>query len=39
LKKELRYVKVFAKNFGKCPDWHDGFGGNTHIFIDEITVK
>ncbi len=39
IRKELRYVKVFAKNFGKCPDWHDGFGGNTHIFIDEIMVK
>ncbi len=34
-----RYVKVIAKNFGKLPEWHQGFGGDAFIFIDEITVK
>ena len=38
-KKTARYVKVIAKNFGKLPDWHQGFGGDAFIFIDEITVK
>ncbi len=34
-----RYVKVFAKNYGKLPSWHAGAGGNSWIFIDEITVE
>jgi len=36
---KMRYVKVFAKNYGKLPDWHPGAGGDAYIFIDEITVK
>jgi hypothetical protein len=35
----VRYVKVFAKNFGKLPEWHQGFGGDAFIFIDEITIR
>ena len=36
-----RYVKVIAKNFGKLPEWHQGFpfDGEAFIFIDEIEVK
>lgn len=36
-----RYVKVVARNFGKLPEWHQGypFDGHAHIFIDEITVE
>lgn len=34
-----RYVKVKAENFGKLPEWHQGFGGDAFIFIDEITIK
>jgi predicted alpha-1,2-mannosidase len=37
--KTARYVKVIAKNFGKLPRWHQGFGGDAFIFIDEITIK
>lgn len=37
--KKARYVKVIAKNFGKLPEWHQGFGGDAFIFIDEITIK
>jgi len=36
---KARYVKVIAKNFGKLPDWHQGFGGDAFIFVDEITIK
>ena len=36
---KARYVKVIAKNFGKLPEWHQGFGGDAFIFIDEIMVK
>jgi hypothetical protein len=36
-----RYVKVIAKNFGKLPEWHQGFpfDGEAFIFIDEILVE
>jgi len=37
--KKARYVKVIAKNFGKLPEWHQGFGGDAFIFVDEITIK
>jgi hypothetical protein len=36
---KARYVKVFAKNFGKLPTWHQGYVGDAFIFIDEITIK
>ena len=34
-----RYIKVIAYNYGKLPDWHQGYGGDAFVFIDEITVK
>jgi predicted alpha-1,2-mannosidase len=37
--KKARYVKVIAKNFGKLPEWHQGFGGDAFIFVDEIIIK
>lgn len=37
--KNARYIKVKAYNFGKLPEWHQGFGGDAFIFIDEITIK
>ena len=41
LDKEIKakFVKVKAYNFGKLPEWHQGFGGDAFIFIDEITIK
>ena len=36
---EARYIKVFAKNYGVCPDWHLGKGGRAWIFVDEIIVE
>lgn len=36
---KARYVKIKAYNFGKLPEWHQGYGGDAFIFIDEITVK
>jgi hypothetical protein len=36
---EARYVKVKAYFFGKLPKWHQGAGGDSYIFIDEISVK
>lgn len=34
-----RYIKVKAYNYGGLPQWHQGFGGDAFIFIDEITIK
>lgn len=38
---KARYIKVIATNFGKLPEWHQGFpsNGDAFIFIDEITVN
>ena len=34
-----RFVRVVARNLGKCPAWHPGAGGKTWIFVDEIEVR
>ncbi|MFN8251549.1 MAG: GH92 family glycosyl hydrolase [Ferruginibacter sp.] len=34
-----RYIKLKALQYGKLPAWHEGAGGDTHIFIDEIEIK
>jgi len=36
---KVRYVKIFAKNYGKLPPWHPGYGDEAFIFIDEIEIK
>ena len=36
---EARYIKVFAKNYGVCPNWHIGKGGKAWIFVDEIIIE
>ncbi len=35
------YLKIIAKNFGKLPEWHQGYpsNGDAFIFIDEITIE
>ena len=34
-----RYVRIKAMQYGKLPAWHEGAGGDTHIFADEIIIK
>jgi hypothetical protein len=34
-----RYVRVFAKNTGKCPKWHPGKGDKAWLFVDELVVN
>lgn len=38
---KARYIKVIAYNFGKLPEWHQGypFSGDAYIFTDEVWVK
>ncbi|MCX6276779.1 MAG: family 20 glycosylhydrolase [Bacteroidetes bacterium] len=35
---KARYIRVKAKNPGKCPAWHEGAGEPSWIFIDEVVV-
>ncbi len=36
---KAKYIKVFAKNYGKIPSWHEGAGEDAFIFIDEIFIE
>lgn len=36
---KVKYVRIFAENVGKCPDWHRGKGGKAWLFADEISFK
>ena len=36
---KAKYIKVKAKNYGICPDWHLGAGGKTWLFVDELIIK
>ena len=36
---QARYIKVKAKNYGLCPEWHLGAGGTTWLFTDELIIK
>jgi hexosaminidase len=36
---KARYVRVYAKNVGICPDWHPGKGDKAWLFVDEIVVE
>lgn len=40
-KTKARFIKVIAYNFGKLPEWHQGypFSGDAYIFTDEVWVK
>jgi hypothetical protein len=37
--RRARYVRVRAETYGKLPSWHPGAGGDSWIFVDEITVE
>lgn len=38
-RRDARYVRVRAHNYGDVPPWHPGAGGKSWIFIDEIIVE
>jgi hypothetical protein len=33
-----RYVRIAARNIGKCPAWHPGAGDRAWLFVDEIII-
>jgi hexosaminidase len=35
---KARYIRVKAKNLGKCPSWHEGAGQDSWMFTDEVVV-
>jgi arylsulfatase A-like enzyme len=37
--RSARYIRIKAKNRGKCPPWHIGAGNKAWIFADEIIVR
>ena len=37
-KTKARYIRVKAKNLGKCPSWHEGAGEPCWMFADEFVV-
>lgn len=37
--KQVRFIKIQALNIQTCPSWHDGAGGKSWIFIDEVILK
>ena len=34
-----RFIKIKAINYGLCPNWHLGAGGQTWLFADEIIIE
>ena len=36
---DAKYLKIFAKNYGKLPSWHEAAGAESWLFIDEIIVE
>jgi hypothetical protein len=36
---KARYIKIKAIQYGKLPSWHEGAGGDSHIFVDEIQIQ
>lgn len=39
LETDAKYLKIFAKNYGKLPYWHEAAGAESWLFIDEIIVE
>ena len=37
--RQVRFVRMHAKNLGICPEWHDAAGSKAWLFIDELSVK
>ena len=38
-KTNCRYVRVFAKNIGYIPEWHNFSGAKAWLFVDEIIIE
>ena len=36
---DVRFVKIFAKNYDELPKWHPEAGGKPWLMVDEIIVE
>jgi hexosaminidase len=36
--KGIRYIRIFAKNIGRCPKGHPGAGDKAWLFVDEVVI-
>ena len=36
---KTNYIKIVAKNYGSLPEWHNGAGKDSWMFMDEIIVE
>jgi hypothetical protein len=34
-----KFIKIRAKNVGKCPEWHPGSGKDAWLFTDEVRME
>ncbi len=34
-----KYIRVFAKNIGVLPPWHQAAGSKAWLFVDEVSIK
>ena len=37
--KDVRFIKILAKNRAICPEWHVGAGNPAWLFVDEILIE
>lgn len=38
-RRDARFIRVRAYNYGAVPPWHPGAGGKAWVFVDEISVE
>jgi hypothetical protein len=36
---ETTYLKIKLENYGKLPEWHDGAGNDSWLFVDELIIE
>lgn len=39
INKEVKYIRIKAKNYGRLPAWHEGAGEISWLFVDEIVIE
>ena len=39
LQLNTRHLKIYAKNYGKLPDWHEAAGSSSWLFTDEVIIE
>ena len=37
--KRSRFIRIFARSIGVCPDWHTNAGNKSWLFSDEIIIQ